>query len=168
MVFDFSKIKHIRNSEDMIFNVFVKYGINENTSLEFVKNYLDEFPIHDNKPVISATKIFKKETLIKVLGVLTEGKHYERTMEESMDRAETKKILSFHRGDLTGALKAIGKMEKKMSEFVYITHYGIVRLMEEDCKEFKTSDLKVLFYDILLLCAYEKNMKEDEADIVVY
>ena len=41
--------------------------------------------------------------------------------------------------------------------------------MEEDCKVFETSDLKSLFYNVLLLCAYDKNMKEeDEADIVVY
>lgn len=169
MVFDFSKIKHMRNSDNMIFNVFAKYGIKENTSLKFVKDYLDEFPVHDNRFCISATKIFKQETLPEVLEVLTEGEHYERTMEEGMDRAEMRKILSVHTGDLAGALEAIGKMEKKMSEFVYITHYGIVRLMEEDCKVFETSDLKSLFYNVLLLCAYDKNMKEeDEADIVVY
>lgn len=169
MVFDFSKIKHIRKSEDMIFNVFAKYGINDNTSLKFVQDYLDEFPVHDNSSFISATKLFKTTDLPEVLALLTEEKHYVRKMEESMDKAAMKKILLDHPGDLSGALTAIAKMEKKMGEFVYLTPYGVVRLMENDCKDFETSDLKVLFYNVLLLCAYEKNMKEkNPVDRVVY
>ena len=166
MVLEFSKIKHMRKSGDMIFNAFAKYGINNDTSLKFVQDYLGEFPVHDT--FISATKFFKTKDLPEVLAFLTEEKHYVRKMEEGIDKASMKKILLDHSGDLAGAFTSIAKMEKKMSEFVYLTPYGVVRLMEDDCKGFETPDLKELFYNVLLLCVYEKNMKEKPEDRVVY
>ena len=135
---DFSKIKNMSTSDDMIFRAFLKYKITEKNSLEFVKKYLVENPVRDNRMGISITKLFTPDLVPQIINKMENGKEY------------------------------VCKMEADKKVF-YITLSGIVRLMDDDFKEVHDSDdLKALFYNVLLVCVYETNMKEKEKDRVVF
>ena len=167
MTFNFSKIKNLK--ENMIFNLFLKYDINDTNALQFVKEYLKVNIIEDNSVCVKATKLFPIDAIPIVLEKLQEDKdcYYYKKMEVVVNKTSLKDILLQNRGNLVKALDGFDKLEKKMEEVVYITPRGVVRMMENDCTNFMSPDLKTLFYNVLLLCVYEIDMKDTEDKRVV-
>lgn len=160
MDFNFEKIKNLQNNEDAIFNLFLKYKINSNNYLDFVKEFLSKNNVIFCTNGVSANLIYPYQQVGQLEEKLEEGIEYIRKMEKSI----TKKYLN----QLLIDVKSKDDMMKIFTEFqnaeekecIYITPLGIVKLMDDSFKEFHNKDLNVLFYQIILLCVYEKNIQE--------
>jgi len=167
MAFNFSKIKHLKTNSDMIFNLLLKYNINNTNSRDFVKDYLKVNSVN-NTQGIKVTKLFKSDVIPFILEKLQKDKDYVKKMEEVVDKSLLKNIILQNRGDIATTFDIFSKMEKKMKEFIYITPCGIIRLMDDDFKEFESSDLKALYYNVMVMCAYEIDMKNPEDKRVIH
>lgn len=160
MDFNFEKIKNLKNNEDAIFNLFLKYKINSNNYLDFVKEFLSKNNVIFCTNGVSANLIYPYQQVGQLEEKLEEGIEYIRKMEKSI----TKKYLN----QLLKDVKSKDDMMKIFTEFqnaeekecIYITPLGVVKLMDDSFKEFHNKDLNVLFYQIILLCVYEKNIQE--------
>lgn len=145
-IIDFSKIKNLNPNDDTIFKLLSKYNVDIDNCLEFVKNYIHDnyTPLRksDNKQAINAILLFNVNVIKKIIKKLEEQKDY------------------FH---INNNLKT----SDNLSETIYITPSGVIRLMENDCKKFQSKNLKELYYKIIILCLYEINMKENVNDRIV-
>tara|TARA_B110000908_G_C10193256_1_gene421601 strand:- start:570 stop:1073 length:504 start_codon:yes stop_codon:yes gene_type:complete len=167
MSFNFSKIKNLSKCNDMLFNVMLKYKVSDGNSLDFVKDYMTKNTPHNDTMGVKATKLFTPEVVSKIVEILKEKKDYYRKTENVVDKAAMKQILLDNRGDLATAFRKFNEM-KTMEEIIYITPVGVVSLMDEDCKEFLTDELKALYYNVMLLCLYETDQMDNENDRVTF
>ena len=167
---NFDKIKYLKSSDDMIFNLLLKFGITDSNSLEYVKDYLTKNPILTSKDTrgIKATKLYSPDVVEEVLGKLEEKKEYVCKEEKVIQKANLGKILKDNKDDLVSILEAFSKLEPTLENIVYITPMGVVRLMEKDCSEFHNPNLNALYYNVMLLCLYTADQAEDEKDRVTY
>lgn len=163
---NFDKINHLKRSDDMIFKLLLKFGINDSNSLEYVKDYLAKNHIFTGSTqVIKATKLYSPDVVDEVLGKLEEKKEYVCKEEKMIQKANLGKIM---KGDLASRIDAFSKLEPTLENIVYITPMGVVRLMEKDCSEFHNPDLNALYYNVMLLCLYTADQMDDENDRVTY
>lgn len=164
MKMDFSKIKYLKESPDMIFNLMAKYRVNKHNSLQFVKDHMNKIT-GTNTQGINATEIYTTDNVVtKILEKLEENKDYVRKMNKTIDKAELKQLIQ--KGDWNAVFNIFTKTQKK--EIVYFTPFGIVKLMDDDYKEYHNSHLSALFYNVMLLCLYEIDQSDEEKDKVSY
>jgi len=157
MDFNFSKINLLKHSSDIIFDLLLKYGVNDGNSLEIVKDYLKNNPARDTSQGIRLTKVYAPDVKQRVLERLEENKDYVKKMEEVLDKSLLKSILTQNKG-ISSALEKLA--ERK--EVVYLTPYGVVRLKEKDCKEFHNPNLDALYYNVMLVCLYNLDQRDTE------
>lgn len=159
MNFNFNKIKHLTHTDDGIFQLFLKYGIKDDTSLQFVKDYLSQTVVcNKNSCGTSVTKIFDSTIVPLVLKKLDEKEHFFTKTDEFINYDVVKDLLIKHKGSEKNIMEAICNVKKNERVVIYINPYGIVRLMEDDFDVYKNENLKALFYKILLLCVYQKDV----------
>jgi hypothetical protein len=160
MSFNFENIKNLQKNEDAIFNLFLKYKITSDNSFDFVKNFLSENNLLAGSTGVSATMIYSKQQVVQLVEKLKEGNEYVRKMEKSITKDYLKQLLKDvkSKDDMINIITVFQNSEEK--EHIYITPLGVVKLIDDDYKEFHNKDLKALFYQIMLLCAYEKNNHE--------
>ena len=138
MDFNFSKIKHLKQSDDMIFNLLLKYRVNNNNSLEIVKDYLKKNAFGETSQGIRITEVYTSDIAEKVLDILEEKKEYIKKTVEVIDKSLFNRILIEKKYNISSVHQTIEKLIKK-EEITYLTPYGIVRLKEKDCEEISQS-----------------------------
>lgn len=164
MSFNFEKIKNLKENSNMIFNLFLKYRINNENSLQFVKKYFEKNKV-DNFGV-KATSLFHHDMIPNVLKKLHENVDYKKKMEEVISKSIVKDIIENNKCNFSEAKNMFDKL-KNTEEVVYIIPRGIVRLMEKDFIDFMNPNIKEFFYNVLLLCLYNIDMEDLECNRVV-
>ena len=163
---DFSKINKLKNNDEMIFNLLFKYHIDIDNSIEFVKNYLNKHPQTYNTKGVKADKLFDKNNIDKVIKNLTENIDYVINTESVIDKNVLKTTLTTNKIDFMTAFNQFKKLRYNHN-IIYITPYGIVKLMDK-FKEYHSQDLDALYYNILLLCLYELDMTDSHELRIVH
>lgn len=104
--------------------------------------------------------MYTHNQITDLVGKLEENRDYVRKMEKTFTKDYLQKVLNVVKSqdDIQRVLEIFKNTE--MVERIYITPLGVVRLMEEEYKEFHNKDLDALFYQVMVLCGYEKNELE--------